>query len=138
MRLYVLCSPNTFAFFVGRLVKGPKLAPKISPNKTISGAVGGLIFGAIASMLIYLIFNSFSEYHTLFETLNLNIFHTLMIGINASIFNQIGDLYESHKKRQLGIKDFGNLFPGHGGIMDRVDGLSFVSLVLLIIYAIAL
>lgn len=134
----VSMSTDTFAFFVGKLLKGPKLAPKISPKKTISGAIGGLVFGIISSVALFLIFNIFEAYNVLFNKINLNVWHIAMIAMEASIANQIGDLVESAIKRKIGVKDFGNLFPGHGGIMDRVDGLSFVSVVILVIYVIAL
>ena len=130
-------STDTFAYLVGRTLKGPKLAPKISPNKTISGAIGGLVFGALATVALYLIFTLLPTFKSLFESINLNIIHILMIGIEGSIANQIGDLYESSAKRKLGIKDFGKIFPGHGGVMDRVDGLSFVSITILVLFIIA-
>ena len=120
-------STDTFAYLVGRTLKGPKLAPKISPNKTISGAIGGLVFGALATMALYLLFNLIPSFNALFESINLNIIHILMIGIEGSIANQIGDLYESSVKRKLGIKDFGKIMPGHGGILDRFDSLMFVA-----------
>ncbi|MBQ7307797.1 MAG: phosphatidate cytidylyltransferase [Clostridia bacterium] len=131
-------STDTFAYLVGRTLKGPKLAPKISPNKTISGAIGGLVFGALASVALYLVFSLMPTFKALFSSINLTIVHILMIGIEGSIANQIGDLYESSVKRKLEIKDFGKIFPGHGGVMDRVDGLSFVSLMVLVLFMIAL
>ena len=129
---------DTFAYIFGSLIRGPKLAPKISPNKTISGAIGGLVFGALASVALYLVFSLMPTFKALFSSINLTIVHILMIGIEGSIANQIGDLYESSVKRKLEIKDFGKIFPGHGGVMDRVDGLSFVSLMVLVLFMIAL
>lgn len=131
----VSMATDTFAFFVGKILKGPHLAPTISPKKTISGAIGGLVFGILALVALYAIFMQFDSYKLVFTELNINVYHIILIGALTSVFNQAGDLYESYEKRKLGIKDFGKIIPGHGGVMDRVDGMSFVSLVTFIIYA---
>jgi phosphatidate cytidylyltransferase len=111
---------DTFAFLVGSLLKGPKLYSEISPKKTVSGAVGGLIGGLTAGMMIYSVFISF------FSHINIpSLWQMEAIGIAGSVFTQLGDLAESAIKRKLGIKDFGNLLPGHGGVLDRVDGIIF-------------
>ena len=116
---------DTFAYLVGRTLKGPKLAPKISPNKTISGAIGGLLGGIIGSMLVYLIINCIGG---LSEVLNfVSWWHFLLIGAIGSACGQIGDLFESKLKRNAGIKDSGNIFPGHGGMLDRIDAMIFIS-----------
>ena len=125
---------DVFAYFIGSLLKGKKLIPSISPNKTISGAIGGLIGGIIGSVASYFItlwcgINPFK-----WDVFAVIIF-LVLTGAVLSIINQIGDLFESYLKRKAGVKDSGNIFPGHGGMLDRVDGLSFVALVTFVIYS---
>ena len=112
-------------YVVGKTVKGPKLT-KISPKKTISGAVGSTIFCiTIISFLFYYFTGLFS-------------FKILFSGLVASISCQLGDLFFSFLKRKIKIKDTGNFFPGHGGVLDRLDGIllglpiSFITLILII------
>ena len=97
-------------FVVGKIVKGKKLT-KISPNKTISGAIGSLIFSSffISAILFYMT-----------ERFDLLI---ILVGCITSIFCQIGDLFISFLKRKSNLKDTGNFLPGHGGILDRIDGI---------------
>jgi phosphatidate cytidylyltransferase len=97
-------------FIFGKIFKGPKLT-KISPNKTISGSLGSFIFSCITIALIF-------YYYT--ENTNINI---LIIGLITSLFCQLGDLFFSFLKRKAKIKDTGNFLPGHGGALDRVDGI---------------
>ena len=111
-------------YMLGKFLKGPKLT-KISPNKTFSGAIGSFIFSCtLFSSLIY------------YETKVFN-FKIVIIGLMISLFCQIGDLFFSYLKRKADIKDTGNLLPGHGGLLDRLDGiffgipLGFVTLILL-------
>lgn len=113
--LLTVCSNDIFAYIVGSTLKGRKLCPNISPNKTISGLFGGLLFALIFGYL-------FSYY---FE-LNISI-TSINIIILLSI---IGDLIESYIKRLLNIKDFMNFIPGHGGILDRLDSLILPSIYL--------
>ena len=123
---------DTFALVVGMLCKGPKLCPIISPNKTISGAIGGLVFGAGSGLLVYYLFSSniiFSEVIAMFD---LAWWKILIVSIITSVIGQIGDLVASALKRSARVKDYGTIFPGHGGVMDRVDGLIFNSLTVLI------
>ena len=97
-------------FVVGKSFKGPRLT-KISPNKTISGAIGSLIFSAtFATLLIYYLTKNFEPY-------------VIIIGLITSVGCQIGDLFFSFLKRKSSLKDTGNFLPGHGGILDRVDGM---------------
>lgn len=111
---------DTLAYLVGSLIGGKKLCPKISPNKTVSGAVGGLFGGAIGALVLHFIFPSVFGVRA--EWL---LF--LVIGLAAAFFTEAGDLFESYIKRRAGIKDMGRLLPGHGGIMDRIDGILFCS-----------
>ena len=111
-------------YMLGKILKGPKLT-KISPNKTFSGAIGSFILSCtLFSSLIY------------YETKVFN-FKIVIIGLMISLFCQIGDLFFSYLKRKADIKDTGNLLPGHGGLLDRLDGiffgipLGFVTLILL-------
>lgn len=116
---------DTGAYLIGSGIGGTKLCPKISPKKTISGAVGGLVCSVAISLIMFPIFSSANKYATLFNTLNFNIWLFLLYGILASIFSQFGDIFASVVKRKNDVKDYGNIFPGHGGFMDRVDGISF-------------
>jgi phosphatidate cytidylyltransferase len=113
------------AYFVGSTVKGPKLCPNISPNKTISGAIGGLVGGIIGAVLVCLIVHSPSEYF--FTEKWQEVIAYAIIGLFGAILTELGDLVESLMKRKLGIKDMGRILPGHGGIMDRIDGLLFAA-----------
>ena len=84
---------------------------KISPKKTISGSIGSLVFSVISSIIFsYYFMTSFDIYF-------------LLVGLTTSIACQVGDLFFSYLKRKSNIKDFGNILPGHGGILDRIDGL---------------
>ena len=99
------------AYFVGRNFGGPKLMPKISPKKTWSGAIGGVFLAVLAA----LVFAGFLE--------SLGVWVVVVLAVLLSITSQIGDLFESWVKRMFDVKDSGNLIPGHGGFLDRVDGL---------------
>lgn len=118
---------DTFAYLIGRLIKGPKLAPSISPNKTISGAIGGLIGGIAGAMILYAIVYNVDSWSAMLNMYSLSWWHFLIIGLIGSILGQLGDLFESKLKRTAGIKDSGKIMPGHGGMLDRVDAMMFVS-----------
>ncbi len=128
--LFVAVFTDTFAYFVGSLVKGKKLCPSISPKKTISGAVGGLLGGMLGAVLIYFVFEVWNlfgvESNVLGFSNDVVIVVYLVLGLVGAVADEVGDLVASQLKRKAGIKDFGNIFPGHGGIMDRIDGISFV------------
>jgi len=109
----IVWATDIFAYFVGRAIGGPKLAPPISPGKTWSGAIGGTIAGVICGMLVI---------HFAGHPVGLGL---AVITALLSVGSQIGDLFESWIKRRFGVKDSSRLIPGHGGVMDRVDGLVF-------------
>ena len=112
---------DTFAMLTGKIFKGKKLCPKLSPSKTISGAVGGLVWGVLGAVLVYFIFNSIDAFRLIFISINLTWWKMLIFGIFASVICQVGDIFESLIKRKAGVKDSGDLLPGHGGILDRFD-----------------
>lgn len=125
---------DTMAYFVGSTIKGPKLCPKISPMKTISGAIGGLVGGTFGGVIVYLLAkNGALGCAPITAAVVPNVLHFLVLGLGTSLFCQIGDLISSYVKRSCGIKDFGNFLKGHGGFMDRIDGL-IISAVFLYIY----
>lgn len=109
----VVWATDILAYFTGRAIGGPKLAPLISPGKTWSGAVGGAFFGVVAG--VALVLSQFS----------LDDFRLPVLALLLSVASQVGDLFESYVKRRFGAKDSSKLIPGHGGVMDRVDGLVF-------------
>lgn len=117
---------DTFAYLIGITFKGPKLAPTISPKKTISGAIGGLLGGIGASLLVMLLgYQNVGDFVVFNLSLGLNYVNFIIMGLFGSIFTQVGDLVASTIKRSVNIKDYGTIFPGHGGVMDRCDGLMF-------------
>jgi len=121
--LFVFCGAfisDTCAFLVGSKFGKTKLAPDISPNKTIEGSIGGII-GVLAAFTILAIVGKYSL------DINVNIVYWLFVGLVASVAGQFGDLTASAIKRYCKIKDFGNIMPGHGGILDRFDSLMFVA-----------
>lgn len=121
--LVFVCSwfTDTFAYFTGRAFGKHKLCPKISPKKTVEGAVGGIVIPAVFNVLMLLIFNKF-----FFETSIISYWAIALISMVLSVVSMLGDLSASTIKRNFGAKDFGNLIPGHGGIMDRFDSCLFV------------
>ena len=123
---------DTGAYIIGSGIGGKKLCPKISPNKTIIGAIGGVLVSITFSVLLFLLFSAVG-YVSIFEAYQLTLVHFIIYGLIVSIFTQIGDIVASYIKRENNIKDYGSLLPGHGGVMDRVDGLSFNIVVTLII-----
>jgi phosphatidate cytidylyltransferase len=113
----IVWTTDVFAYFAGRALGGPKLLPVVSPKKTWSGAVVGVIGAALTALFIASLFGSF------------NTTAIIIIAIVLSVVSQCGDLFESWVKRQFGAKDSSHLIPGHGGVMDRLDGFWAAALV---------
>lgn len=110
---------DTAAYAVGRAIGERKLIPSVSPGKTIAGAVGALITSAVASWA-FVQFVLVPHAH-----LGLHPLHGLLFGVAISVATQLGDLAESLIKRQAGVKDSSHIIPGHGGVLDRIDGMLF-------------
>tara|TARA_B100001939_G_scaffold327888_1_gene322650 strand:+ start:9423 stop:10160 length:738 start_codon:yes stop_codon:yes gene_type:complete len=113
--MIIVWSMDTGAYFAGKKIGGPKLAPRISPKKTWAGLIGGMVFAGITGTL--------AAYVMAFTPL-------LMMAVAAclmALWSQVGDLVESALKRHFNVKDSGAIIPGHGGVMDRVDGIIFVA-----------
>ncbi|MDZ5696407.1 phosphatidate cytidylyltransferase [Chelativorans sp. M5D2P16] len=108
----VVWATDVAAFFVGRALGGPRLAPAISPGKTWSGAIGGALGGLAAGLAV-----------AGFDSGGPALLWGGLVALALSVVSQAGDLFESALKRRHGVKDSGRLIPGHGGVMDRVDGL---------------
>ncbi len=106
-------------YFAGKTIGGPKLAPQISPNKTWSGLLGGMILAGVLSQLVWGVFN-------------LSRLELFVASAGLAVFSQMGDLLESSIKRKFEVKDSGGIIPGHGGVLDRVDGLGPVSAIIAI------
>ncbi|MCD6384775.1 phosphatidate cytidylyltransferase [Candidatus Sumerlaeota bacterium] len=113
----VTWSTDTGAYFVGKNLGKHKLAPILSPNKTVEGSVGGLIVGIISAFLLFLFWKSLR--------LSIMWYDSLVLGVLIGVFGQIGDLAESAFKRDANTKDSGNTIIGHGGILDVIDSLLF-------------
>ena len=112
--------PDSGAYFIGRAMGKRKLAPIISPNKTVEGAVGGVVC-AILGMIIYALILRFGF------GFNVNYIYAAIYGLFGAVGSIVGDLFYSCVKRQVKIKDYGNILPGHGGALDRFDSMSVVA-----------
>lgn len=123
LTLVTVWATDIFAYFAGRAIGGPKLAPKVSPNKTWAGLAGGMA-GAALSVWAVVHFAG-----TLAPMPGLPVLALVAAAPLFAVLAQGGDLFESGLKRRVGVKDSGNLLPGHGGILDRLDGLVPVAVV---------
>ena len=112
---------DTGAYLFGRLLGKHKLAPEISPKKTVEGAIAGVICAVLGFLIAAFLINKFND------DLSINYYAFAICGFFAAIVAQFGDLTASAIKRNFGIKDFGSIMPGHGGILDRFDSIIFVS-----------
>ena len=113
---------DSLAYFISSAFGKHKMAPVISPKKSWEGCIGGL-FGGVAVSLLFVLNTPLSVSHYL------NWWQLVIVGLLVSVFGQLGDLVESLFKRNTGVKDSGNLFPGHGGMLDRIDSLVFAAIV---------
>ena len=146
--IFVPTLGDAFAYWTGSTIGGKKLCPKISPKKTIAGAVGGLLGAVIVSMLFWLVFEMFADYYPAFINgchYQAFISHEvsgwawktaliyIALGVAIGVLAELGDLAASRIKRAIGIKDYGKIFPGHGGFMDRLDSIMYSIALLLIV-----
>lgn len=114
----IIWTTDIFAYFAGKILGGPKLAPTISPNKTWSGLLGGVIACAILGLISSILFPGSATFF-------------IITSVILSIIEQISDLMESKIKRIFKVKDSGDIIPGHGGVIDRLDGMTLVAPVIL-------
>ena len=112
---------DTFAYFTGSLFGKHKMCPNISPKKTVEGAIGGIIGGVLSCVILFAVYDNF-----FFEKHNMNYVEVIIISLLLALISMVGDLSASVIKRNFDVKDFGNVVPGHGGVMDRFDSGLFV------------
>ena len=137
---------DTMAYFTGMALGKRKLCPQISPKKTVAGAVGGVIGGIIGALIVFFLFD-FSSAMSVFpnagsmELIPGNLYGSLglyiALGIVGGVLSELGDLAASWIKRKAGIKDFDKIFPGHGGIMDRLDSILFMLPLVYLVFAVS-
>ncbi|MCT7375642.1 phosphatidate cytidylyltransferase [Chelativorans salis] len=120
----VVWATDILAYFTGRALGGPKLAPAISPGKTWSGAAGGALGGVVAGLAVVWL-----------AATALSPLWAGLVALVLSVVSQVGDLFESAVKRRHGVKDSSALIPGHGGVMDRVDGLVVAAVIFYVLGA---
>ena len=129
---------DSFALLSGLFFGKHKLCPEISPKKTIEGAIGGLLFGSLFGIVFYfviskLVFNS--SILGITSEIGIEIILVILFSVFLSIATQIGDLVASKIKREYDIKDYGNIFPGHGGVLDRFDSMIFAGALFHVLFA---
>lgn len=142
--LSVTMLTDSFAYFIGTIFKRwipIKLAPKLSPNKTLIGSIGGLIGSVLGAVIAYYLYYGMSLVPNFGEPLIYEgkvpaIVWFIVIGIVVSIFGQVGDLFESAIKRECNVKDMGKIMPGHGGVLDRFDSMLFSCVIVLFSFGI--
>lgn len=112
---------DTAAYYAGRFLGKHKLCPRVSPKKTVEGSIGGLLGATIFCGILGIVTNHYID--------SISLYHFFIIGALCGVFSQYGDLVASTVKRYVGIKDYGNIIPGHGGILDRFDSILFSGVV---------
>ena len=130
--LLILCfawGGDTAAYFAGRAFGRRKLAPIVSPHKTVEGAVGGVLGSMAAGCVLTLAYSLLSAKYNVISIQVQPKHYLVLLGMGAvaSVLGILGDLFASSVKRQVGIKDYGTIFPGHGGILDRFDSVMFIA-----------
>ena len=130
--LLILCfawGGDTAAYFAGRAFGRHKLAPIVSPHKTVEGAVGGVLGSMAAGCVLTLVYSLLSAKYNVISIQVQPKHYLVLLGMGAvaSVLGILGDLFASSVKRQVGIKDYGTIFPGHGGILDRFDSVMFIA-----------
>lgn len=125
---------DTVAYLVGSTLGKRKLCPSISPKKTVAGAVGGLLGSVLCAVTFFLLFDLYAVipvgYVTFSDSVAVRAVVFVVLGIVGGVLAEIGDLAASRIKRTMNIKDFGNIFPGHGGVLDRLDSIIFTLVML--------
>lgn len=125
---------DTFAYLVGSTLGKRKLCPSISPKKTVAGAIGGLLGSVLCAITFFLLFDLYAVipvgYVTFSDSVAVRAVVFVVLGIVGGVLAEIGDLAASRIKRTMNIKDFGNIFPGHGGVLDRLDSIMFTLVML--------
>lgn len=120
---------DTFAYLIGSTLGKRKLCPSISPKKTVAGAIGGLLGSVLCAVTFFLLFDLYAVipvgYVSFSDSVAVRAVVFIVLGIVGGVLAEIGDLAASRIKRTMNIKDFGNIFPGHGGVLDRLDSIMF-------------
>jgi phosphatidate cytidylyltransferase len=124
---------DVFAYLVGSLIGKHKLIPEVSPKKTVEGSIGGVVFATGAMALYGYLVGLFTDILPFATALKPNYLFLCIAGFVVSVISQLGDLLASVVKREYGIKDYGSIFPGHGGVMDRFDSIIAVSVATMVI-----
>jgi phosphatidate cytidylyltransferase len=122
--IVAVVATDTGAYFAGRSIGGPKIAPRISPSKTWAGLAGGMLAASLTFLISGTLYDGIIGTDT---SISLHAGLSLLVGSVLAICAQAGDFLESWMKRRAGVKDSGNFIPGHGGLLDRLDGLIAVS-----------
>ncbi len=125
---------DTFAYLIGSTLGKRKLCPSISPKKTVAGAIGGLLGSVLCAVTFFLLFDLYAVipvgYVSFSDSVAVRAVVFVVLGIVGGVLAEIGDLAASRIKRTMNIKDFGNIFPGHGGVLDRLDSIMFTLVML--------
>lgn len=128
---FIVMFTDVFAYIFGIKFGKHRLCPTISPKKSVEGAISGTVFGAAIGTIILVLFREPGITSVMFKTDNIYLFilFSFLLSLVISIAGQLGDLIASKIKREYGIKDFGKIFPGHGGVLDRFDSSIYASIV---------